>query len=679
MNLLPAPRSQKRRGGIFLLPKQATLELDSSLTREEARSLTERVQTWSAGLRPGRNTVEIETRRVGDRRSADIRAVRSSAFRRFPVSGKHPNRLKAELQTEAYTLTIDQRGVLIEFHEVAGLRAAVATLRQLLREHGRRLPCLRIRDWPDFSRRGVMLDISRGRVPNLQTLLDLADKLADFKINELQLYTEHTFAYRDYKSVWREWGALTGAEIRKLDARCRELGIDLVPNQNSFGHLREFLAHPKLKQLAEISEPFPDGGGTFWRYPSTLAPNHPGTLPFLRKLYDELLPNFSSRRREEAEVRGSRIPPPHVGGYFNIGGDETWDLGRGQSKRLCDKVGKGQVYLDFVKRIQREVTKRGRRMMFWGDIILNHPELIKQLPPGVIALNWGYEANHPFPKETAQFAKAKVPFYVCPGTSTWMTLVGKHDNAFANLHAAAKAGRANGAIGYLNTDWGDGGHPQPLAVSWLPFLLGAAVSWCAKSFDDSQLTSIASRELFHDRTGHAARAALAFGLAHRKLKYSALNTTPLGAVIAAPRPETHELFCRDGLKYYARIAPKNILSALAEIENQRRNLKRARPSTNSGEMLVAELDLAARMAAQSCKIMLWQQALAAGKRAEAKRLAQSGIRELRALEQDFTSLWPRRNKGTTAKCSPFLQWRIADYLCARLHFPPEIARQSLKS
>ena len=82
----------------------------------------------------------------------------------------------------------------------------MATLRQLLREYGRRLPCLQIRDWPDFSRRGVMLDISRGRVPKLETLLELVEQLADFKINELQLYTEHTFAYRQHKSVWRELG-----------------------------------------------------------------------------------------------------------------------------------------------------------------------------------------------------------------------------------------------------------------------------------------------------------------------------------------------------------------------------------------------------------------------------------------------------------------------------------------
>ena len=259
MNLLPAPRSLKRFRGTFVLAKRKPL--------------------------------------------GAIKIVHTDS------APNHP---------EGYSLAISQNGIEVSFRETGGLRAAVATLRQLLRQYGRRLPCLRIRDWPDFQRRGVMLDISRGRVPKLETLLDLAEHLADFKINELQLYTEHTFAYRRYQSVWRSWGALTGTEIRKLDARCRELGIDLVPNQNSFGHLRHFLEHPSLKRLAEVSKPYEDAGGGFVRRPSTLAPNHPGTLPFLRGLYDELLPTF-----------------PVI---FYVGCDETWDLGRGRAEAFEAKA-----------------------------------------------------------------------------------------------------------------------------------------------------------------------------------------------------------------------------------------------------------------------------------------------------------------------------------------------------
>ena len=540
-------------------------------------------------------------------------------------------------QPEGYALTIAKSGIEIRFREPGGLRAASATLRQLFREYGRKLPCLSIRDWPDFPRRGVMLDVSRGRVPKLATLLDLAEKLVDFKINELQLYTEHTFAYRKYKRVWQSWGALTAKEIQILDARCRELGIDLVPNQNSFGHLRYFLEDARLKKLGELSEPFLAETQDFLRRPTTLAPNHSGTLPFLRGLYDELLPNFSSQ-------------------YFNIGGDETWDLGKGQSKKLCTAKGQGRVYFDFLKQLHREASARGKAMMLWGDIILKHPELIRELPKNVIALNWGYEANHPFAKEAARFARAKIPFYVCPGTSTWQTLVGKHDNALANLRAAAKAGKKFGAIGFLNTDWGDGGHPQPLAVSWPLFAAGAALAWNVSALDEKSLVKVLSRDVFEDATGKIAAAGFQLGFVHQKLGVKALNETPLGTVLAAPKPAERELFCRNGLKWFARISKKGILAVLKEIQKQRASLKRSRRSA-----LVKELNLAARMAEQSCKFMLWQQAIVAGRKAEAKRLAQRGIRELQQLEKDFNAYWPSRNKATPKHCSPFLRWRLEDY------------------
>jgi hexosaminidase len=652
LNLLPHPRSLKIQPGKFILPKRAALCLDASLSPEVVSSIAKRLQS-------GAKEIGVELI-LGSARSSravlgalaehpDIITLR--AANRAPDEAPAATRRGAcSPGSERYSLTISKNGIEIYFRETPGLRAAAATLRQLFREFGRHLPCLNVCDWPDFARRGVMLDISRGRVPKLKTLLELVDRLADFKINEFQLYTEHTFAYRHFKSVWRSWGALTGGEVRTLDARCRELGIDLVPNQNSFGHLRYFLEHPRLKKLAEVPEPYEDSGGGFLRYPSTLAPEHPGTLPFLRGLYAELLPNFSSR-------------------FFNVGCDETWDLGRGRSKKPCEAKGKGRVYVDFLKKIHREVSARGKQMMFWGDIILHHPKLIRELPKNLIALNWGYEANHPFEREAAQFARSKIPFYMCPGTSTWMTLIGRHDNALANLRRAADAGRRRGAIGYLITDWGDGGHPQPLAVSYLPYLAGAAVSWCAKTFDEATLIPVLSRDIFHDSTQCIAKAASALGVAHRKFNFFTPNLTPFGAVIAAPRRESHELFCRDGLKYYAQIPRKRIRAALDEVEKQRVVLSRAKPGSRSGKILALELDLAARMAAQSCQFMLWQKALASGRNALARQMANNALRELRVLEEDFNTYWPLRNKATTRKCSAFLCWRINDYRKGVLPFP----------
>ncbi|HWQ90104.1 MAG TPA: glycoside hydrolase family 20 zincin-like fold domain-containing protein, partial [Clostridia bacterium] len=603
--LLPYPRALKLKSGSFVLPAKAALHLAPDLPRDTVLlPMAELLQSTAeaAGVHLALVTGPAAHPRLAIRAAQD------------PAAPDHP---------EGYVLQISSKGIDIGYRQAEGLRAATATLRQLLRQYGRKLPLLQIRDYPDFSRRGIMLDVSRGRVPTLQALLELVQNLADFKINEFQLYTEHTFAYRNYEPVWRDWGALSGEDMLQLDQRCRELGIDLVPNQNSFGHLRYWLEYPPLKRLAEISEPYEGTGGTFLRYPTTLAPNAPGTLPFIHELYDELLPHFTSQR-------------------FNVGCDETWDLGRGQSKKLVDSKGKGQVYVDFLLQIHKEVTARGKQMMFWGDIIMNHPELLAQLPKDIIALNWGYEANHPFEREAGLFEASKMPFYVCPGTSTWMTLLGRHDNAFANLRLSAEAGLKHGAIGYLNTDWGDGGHPQPLAVSYVPYLVGASLSWCAKTHDENLLAPVLSRDVYHDPTQRIAGAAIAMGFAHRKFNYYLPNITPYGTVIAAPIPKTRELMNRDGLKLYARIKPKNILAAREELEKQRAVLYQSKPVTFAGELFAAELDMAARMASQSCDIMLWQQALAAGKQAGARQLAKKGIAALQELDHDFRAYWPVR-------------------------------------
>lgn len=560
----------------------------------------------------------------------------------------------------AYELSISKSGIRILYDDPAdptqdGSCAAVATLRQLFREYGRRLPCLEIRDSADFPRRGVMLDVSRGRVPRLETLLGLVAHLADLKINEFQLYTEHTFAYSKYEAVWRDWGAITGDDILKLSARCAELGIDLVPNQNSFGHLRPWLEHPPLRSMAETQGPWTLPWGDVVRWPFSLAPRHPKTIKFLRGLYDELLPYFQSR-------------------FFNAGCDETWDLGEGQSADPCRKLGKGTVYLNFLREIHKEVSRRGKSMMFWGDIILQHPDLLARLPKKkLIALNWGYEADHPFEREAALFGRAGIPFYVCPGTSSWISFIGRNDNAAANLESAARVGAQHGARGFLITDWGDGGHPQPLAVSYIPFAIGAGLSWCRKTFQTHCVVPMLNRDVFADPSGRTGRAAANLGLAHRRLHYRAFNCTPLGAALAAPPPAAGEIWCRDGLKFYARVSRKNLNAALSEIEEQLSAIRKGTPTGAGAKVLAQELELAARMAAESCRYMLWQQSIGASRISQAGSLARRAVPALEGINEDFARYWPLRNKATPKKCTAFLQWRIHDYKNRTLYYSPEKA------
>ncbi len=485
--LVPQPRSVLRGAGSFVVE-------DTGIARLEG--CTEKVQSAFDVLQ--------EALGPGWHIAFEAAAQAALSFRIVPhVAGP-----------QSYRLRITSRGVCAEAHDREGLFYAAVTLAQLVRLSGRDLPVCEINDAPDFPVRGVMLDISRDKVPTTETLFHLVDLLSELKINQFQLYTEHTFAYRDHAEVWRDASPMTAEEIRALDAYCQTRCVGLVPNQNSFGHLERWLTRPRYNVLAELPQggaPLP-WGGTHEK-PTSLCPTDPRSVDFLAGLYDELLPNFSAR-------------------LFNVGCDETFDLrGEGRSAALVRQQGEGRVYLDFLKKIHALVAARGKTMAFWGDIIIRHPELVPELPADAVALEWGYEADHPFDAHGAQFAAAGVPFYVCPGTSSWNSLAGRTHNMLANLRSAAENGLKQGACGFLITDWGDGGHWQPLAVSYAGFVYGAGVSWCLSQ--NSALDVGAALDA-HVAEG-LGRMLLDLGDVYRQCGALRGNSTELFHILSKPR------------------------------------------------------------------------------------------------------------------------------------------------
>ncbi|NIV28185.1 MAG: glycoside hydrolase, partial [Anaerolineae bacterium] len=121
----------------------------------------------------------------------------------------------------------------------AGLFYAVQTLRQLIRLHSQTsgagpdaprvgpLPAMAIRDWPTMPYRGLMLDISRRKVPTLATLKQLAAELSHYKLNVLQLYTEHTFQFPRHPKIGAGCGSLSSQDILELDGVCRQHHVEL--------------------------------------------------------------------------------------------------------------------------------------------------------------------------------------------------------------------------------------------------------------------------------------------------------------------------------------------------------------------------------------------------------------------------------------------------------------------
>jgi hypothetical protein len=496
LNLLPLPRTLNTRDGTFSLRDQGVI----------AREGVDR-----AAMRPAAERVQEALQRAGwawNLGEADGPAITL--------------RLEPGAPAQGYALSVLPDGISLRASDAAGLFYGACTLAQIIQQSGPDLPALQITDWPDFPARGVMLDISRDRVWSMETLYGLVDMLAGWKINQLQLYTEHTFAYTHHPDVWVAASPMTDDEVRALDAYCQARFVELVPNQNSFGHMHRWLIHPRYAGLAETHDWFETPWGSKMKGPFSLAPVDPGSLALLSELYDELLPNFSSRQ-------------------FNVGCDETFDLGQGRSRAAVAKLGAGRVYLDFLLKIYNEVNARGRTMQFWGDIILHHPELISELPKDVIPLEWGYEADHPFEEHALEFSLSGLPFYVCPGTSSWNSIGGRTANALGNLAAAAESGLRNGASGYLITDWGDNGHWQPLPVSYLGFAAGAAYAWAWTANCNLDVAKASSLHAFGDATGRFGQAAYDLGNVYRAVGYEPHNSSALFWVLQRPLAEITRL------------------------------------------------------------------------------------------------------------------------------------------
>lgn len=409
---------------------------------------------------------------------------------------------------QGYALTVGPTTITLNAATAEGAAYGIATLKQLLAA-GRLVPEATIADWPDFGRRGVMLDLSRGKVPTMESLYRFVDLLADLKCNEFQLYTEHTFAYRNHREVWQNFSPMTGEQILALDCYCKERFIDLVPNQNSFGHMHEWLKHERYHHLAEVLGDFDLPWGGKHEGPFSFCAVEPAVTPFVADLFDELLPHFSSSS-------------------FNVGCDETFDLGQGRSKEAVAQYGEHRVYLDQLLRIYELVKARGKTMQFWGDIIVKAPEYIAELPKDIVALEWGYEAGHPFDERCGHFAAAGVPFYVCPGTSTWNSLVGRTTNALGNLQSAAENGLKHGAIGYLNTIWGDRGHQDYEPVTYLPVAYGAGVSWAHAANREVDVRPFLNTLVFGDRAGRIGQVLYDLGDTYRAAGLEPPNGTALG-------------------------------------------------------------------------------------------------------------------------------------------------------
>lgn len=470
MILIPYPQKLIESQGKFHITGGTEILLDVSCDYtdfEAARVLQQEIRS-NTGLNPA-----IRKGKYADTAGASAAGPGLIILGKSDVQDAHSAASKASSQTihvtagsnasdskalQSYRLNVGDTAIKIEGGGTSGLYYGIQTLRQLVRSFASDIPCMEIEDYPALEARGFYHDTTRGRVPRLETLKELADRLSFYKINQLQLYIEHSFAFRKHSEIWTDSDPLTAEEILELDEYCRKRCIELVPSLSTFGHLYHALISKSFRHLNEYEQiPEKPFMWTDRMAHYTLDASNPESLEFVKEMIDEYIPLFSSDK-------------------FNICCDETFDLGMGKNSSLADDIGKGKLYLYFVRGLAEHLKSHRKKVMMWGDMLLQYPEIISEIPKNVTILNWNYSADAS-EDGFRQISESGLNQYVCPGVHGWNKLLNDLDTADRNIGTLAGYAEKYSVGGMLITDWGDFGHINLLAGSIPGVIYGAGLSW----------------------------------------------------------------------------------------------------------------------------------------------------------------------------------------------------------
>ena len=435
IHILPTPQQVKTTEGQFVWDENVVLTYDASdaeisqivtMFRQDLDRISGKKVQFSRGVIKGKHFIElIKTDHLGI----------------------------SENEDQAYRLTINRNFVRMEATTNTGLFYATQSLKQLyryafLQSKGNEiaLPCATITDWPNFKIRAWQDDISRGPIVSMDYLKRLIPQMAECKLNAISLYTEHTFKTQCHPDI-APTDAFTAEEIKELEEFCRPYHIQIIGNQQCFGHFEEILCNPFYSHLAD----------TKWN----LNPAKEETYKFLE---DHL--------REVA--RAYKSP------YFNINCDETESLGQGYAKAYVDSIGAEKVYYQHINRVNRMLRPYRKRVMMWGDIADQHPEILDNLDDDIFLIAWSYVDKNDFDDFLKPYKESGRSFFVAPGVSLSERVWPKHYEFKKNITNLCRDGYKNGALGVINTCWDDFGESLTNCALY-GLALGAEMSWNAVS------------------------------------------------------------------------------------------------------------------------------------------------------------------------------------------------------
>jgi hexosaminidase len=405
----------------------------------------------------------------------------------------HPDeKFTDEMKAEGYIIQATPAGLTVVGDTAQGVFYGAQTIKQLVEGNGAHavLHAANIRDWPAMKYRGLDDDMSRGPITTLEFQKRMIRTIAAYKVNLYSPYFEHTQQYVS-NPLMAPPGSITAEEAIELVAYAKLYHITIIPEQEAFGHLHNSMTWEEYQPLVETS------------HGAVLAPAQAGSIALIKQMFTEL---------------AAMYPGP----FLHIGADETVDLGLGQTKADVDSRGLAAVYLDFLQRIVTALKPLNRKILFWGDIAQDAPDLLKGLPQSfkdsTIAIAWVYgpEARG-YDRFLTPFTKAGFETWVAPSVNNFRKVYPDNNYALANIQRFTADGQRLGSTGQLNTIWNDDGEGL-FNQDWYGILFGAATAW-QKGESSIAAFQGSYAQVFHgDATGNLNEAQKEMMLAHDVLK-----------------------------------------------------------------------------------------------------------------------------------------------------------------
>lgn len=605
VQIIPAPKQLRAGDGVFKLSSRTRIVLAnraSSDDRFAAEDFAGDVRdTGGINLRVGAGGNARDAILIG---TVDDRVVRDALAKASVV-------VPADLNAEGYVLAVRAGGVIVAGKSAAGVFYGLQTLKQLVRGEGANayIQGVEITDFPTMRWRAVSDDISRGPVPTLGYIKRQLKTFAYLKMNMHSLYMEHIFGSEKHPLITSR-GSLTKAEIKELVEYAKQLHIELVPEQQTFGHLHKALKFETYNRYAETA------------YGDVLDPNDARSLELVKDWYAEINQLFPSK-------------------FSHIGADETFELGQGKSRDEAQTRGVGLVYFDYINKVRETLKPYNRELMMWGDIALNHPELINRIPKEMIVMNWAYGARETYAPRIEPFVKAGLRQFVCPGTSGWNQIFPNTENASVNIVNFVRDGQAANALGMMNTTWDDDGETL-FEMNWHGLALGAAASWQSITpsapFNLDEFNRNFDWAFFRAEGNNLTKAITTLGGVNKQLGISSNNQ------IFWQQPFTTDFQTRARTLHDKLIEMRLSVEAAHEtLLREKRSAKRNQTYLASAEFAAARLNHLARrfQVVEGLSREYWAAYLNLGDKAKARRLRYySGAiyNNMREMAEELTEL-----------------------------------------